>query len=368
MVEMSALLDKANSLQAGGKEIIDCVLGEVSHGLDKKVVKLGKKLLETEYSYIKPIRGYTPLRDNIARLVNRECGVDFTPDNVIVTPGAGLAIDMFYRTFLNPGDEVVIFDPFYIPFVVYARIYQANPVLVDTYDTKFQPCVEILRKKITRRTKVIVINSPNNPTGRIIPKEIINEIASEARNRGLIILSDETYSFLDYEGNFVSPLFFYPEGTVVVRSFSKEFSMMGYKVGYIAADSKIICFLRRLQFPCWGAPRLSSIMANAALEFTSKNRKKMRVYRKMRDVLYRRLTELDIIEYMPEGAIYFYVKSPYSTALDYARRLAHEGLLVSPGFSKRNTHIRLAYGNLMKADIPKVMLAFERSMNDGKKV
>ena len=334
------------SKKEGRNKIIDCGLGESSHySSEGNILKILSKNKDNFSSYVTPTQGLLLLREGIAITLTKEFKKPIGVESLMVTPGSELALDLVYKTFLNPGDEIVIFDPFFIPFVSFANSYLAVPRIVDTYKSSFLPDLESVNRVINRKTKIIVVNSPNNPTGRVYPKNIIEEIVSMAKKRGIFILADEAYKSFDYNNIFNSPFSIYPEGTIVLRTFSKEYSMMGYKVGYILANEAIINKIRRIQYPGWGAPMLSSLLAAEALK-ESINYKKLTKYKQIRNFLYSHFKRLDLVNYLPEGAFYFYIKSPNNKAIDFAVTLAKKGLLVIPAFSKRKTHVRLSYGKL----------------------
>ena len=138
MERVQEVIAKAVQLNKAGKEFIDCGLGETSHGLTTNLIKAGEKALKSdEFYYVKPIQGLPELRTLIAQKVSGDVGTGLTPHQVIVTPGAELGLDLVFRTFLNPSDEVIIFDPFFIPFATFARTYGANIVFIETYSTDF---------------------------------------------------------------------------------------------------------------------------------------------------------------------------------------------------------------------------------------
>src|SRR3989344_5047604 len=305
------VIARSIKLKNEGKEIVDCGLGESSHGLLAKVREAGMEALKKdEFYYVRPTQGLVELRAEISRQISKEFQLSVDSENVIVTPGAELGIDLVFKSILNPGDEVVI------------------------------------------------LNSPNNPTGRVFNKKLVEEITFFAKERKIYLLSDETYCFFDFEKIFFSPFNIYPEGTIVVRSFSKQYSMMGYKVGYIVSSTKIANYIKALQIPGWAAPRISSLMALAALK-SSNPQSVIENYESKRDNLYKGLNEFGLVDYLPEGAFYFYLKCPSGNSLNFALELADKGLLVIPAFSTKNTHVRLSYGAIEKEQIPKILDAIE---------
>lgn len=338
------------ALKAQGKKIIDCGLGESSHGLFPEIAEAGKHAIDTNQNgYVRPTDGLPELKAIISTQYSKEIGMNVQENQIIVTPGAELGLDLIFKTFLDKGDEVVIFDPFFIPFVALVQSYKATPVIIDTYETNFLPDLEELKSKITAKTKMIVINSPNNPTGMIIPHKMLDEIAEIARKKNILLLLDETYQFFDYEEKFYSPYKSYPEGSIVVRSFSKKYCMMGYKLGYIISAENHASAIRNMQFPGWGAARISNLMGIAALK--SEIPEKVFIsYKQKRDYIYNELKSSGICDYCPDGAFYFYIDSK-GDCVDFSLKAAKRGLLVVPGFSQRSSHFRLSYGALRQEDL-----------------
>ncbi len=352
----SEVIKKAAELDAAGITYIDCGLGEASHGLDQRVTQAGIKALNSDkFYYVKPTAGLNELRQNIANKFSNEIGSPVDKDQVVVIPGAELGLDLLFKTYINYGDEVIIFDPFFIPFAAFVLSYGGVPVFVDTYDHNFLPNLKKLEQKITKKTKAIIINSPNNPTGRIYNEKIVKDISDLASKAGILLISDETYRYYDYENVFVTPYKYYPTGTIVVRSFSKEYSMMGYKVGYIIGEVENLEFIKKIQFPGWGASTISSYMANEAIQINDNNSDILNMYKMKRDSLYQGLKGSGLLEYLPEGAFYFCIKVPNGNNVDYALKLAESGLLVVPAFSTKNSHIRLSYGRLKLEKIDEVL-------------
>ncbi len=341
--------------------IIDCGLGESSQfSLQESILKILSNANAIN-SYVTPTQGLKCLRDGIASALTEEFKKPISINNLMITPGSELALDLVYKSLLNPGDEIIIFDPFFIPFVSFAKSYLARPIIVDTYKSFFLPDLKLLNKIINRKTKMIVINSPNNPTGRIYPMELVGDLVNLARKSKIFILSDEAYKHFDYDNVFFSPYNIYPEGTIVLRTFSKEYSMMGFKVGYLLANKDFVNKVGKIQYPGWGAPMISSLLAAEVLK-KGTDSERLTEYKKIRNYLYSHLKRFGVLDYKPEGAFYFYVRSPNNNAIEFATKLAKKGLLVVPAFSKRNSHIRLSYGKLNLSQAKKVIKIIEREI------
>lgn len=362
MDRLYGLVKVAINLRKQGVKILDCGLGESSHGLSTDIIRAGESALNNaEYNYTKPLHGLISLRNVLSKSLIVEFKHEIDPENIIVTCGAEMGLDLVFKTFIDSSDEVVLFDPFFIPFYSFVRSYGGKVVIVDTYNSDFLPDIDQLKDKATQRTKMIVVNYPNNPTGRIPHLDFIKAIAQFAKERGILLLSDETYKFFDFNGQFVSPYVYYPEGTIVVRSFSKEYSMMGYKVGYLVCSEELATFVKQMQLPGWSAPRISSLMADAALK-TPPDSSVLAGYKAKRDFLYEQLNKLGVANYLPEGSFYFYLASPFESGSEFAHKLANQGLLVTPAFSIKDTHVRLSYGALSNDNLEQVVEVIKQTV------
>lgn len=356
LINLVALLKKAEEERKKGVKLIDCALGETSFKLSSLVKKAGKKAIENDKnSYSKPFFGLNPLRKSLSSSFNKK-GISVLPDHIIVTAGSGAAIDLFFRAVLNPGDQVIIFDPFYPPFVMHSLAYGGKPVFIDTYKTGFIPEPSLIKKKINKKTKAIIINSPNNPTGTVYPLKVLKEIVKIARKFNLIVLSDEVYVDFIYEGKFTSLIKLYPEKTVILRSFSKKYGMMGYKVGYMTGPKELIESIKSILIPMYSGPRTSEIMAIEAIKRPISKRI-INNFKKKRNFIYRSLKNYYPELVKPRGAFYFYIQAPSKDALQFSLKLLKKGVLVAPAFSRKTTHFRISYAGLENKSLKKFVAA-----------
>lgn len=340
---LGLILRKAQEIKE--RKLIDCTLGETIFSLPLSIKKRGIKVIqEDDNQYVKPFFGLKILRGGLEKAFKKE-GLIISSENIVVTAGSELGMDLFFRSILNCKDEVLLVDPFFPPFVINILAYGGKPVLVDTYKTKFIPDPQLIRKKITKKTKIIVINSPNNPTGAVYPTKVLKEIVKIARRHGLIILSDEVYADFIYEGKFISLLKLYPEGSVILRSFSKTYSMMGYKVGWLTGTPTLINRIKEIYIPMYSGPRISELMAEEAIKHQLPS-KIITGFKKKRDYIYNNTKMVcpDLIK--PNGAFYFYLKAPKGNALAFSESLLKNKVLVSPAFSRKNSHFRISYAGL----------------------
>lgn len=366
MKELNEMKGMFEDIVELSSNIIDCGLGISSHGLPPNATEAGiNAIKEGICNYTMPACGLTTFRENIASINTQELKYSLSKENIIVTSGSEFAIDLIYRSLLKATNSIIIFDPYYIPFVTNARIYGINPIFVNTYDTAFQIDLEGLKRSINNHVKMIILVCPNNPTGRIYNIDTLYELVEIAKTYNIYLVVDEVYKFFTYDTEYKSIFHLYPEGIILLRSFSKEYCMMGYRVGYIIGTVDTINHLKKFLSPCWGAPIISSIMANAAL-LRGYSTNILEKYKEIRDQLYPELFKLGLINYKPEGSFYFYLKIPfgYNNSFEYAECLLKYGLKLAPGFSQQKKHIRLSYGALKKEDLSKVIDILKKTINN----
>ncbi len=355
LANLTFLLKKAQKEREKGVRFIDCALGEPSFVLPRVVKGTGKEAIENdENSYTQPFFGLLSLRKSLSLAFEKE-GIEASPDQIIVTAGAGMAIDLISRTILNSSDEVIILDPFYPPFVIHTLAYGGRVVYVDTYKTGFIPDPSLIKKKITRKTKTIVIISPNNPTGSVYPLKVLKAIVKIARRFNLMIISDEVYADFVYEGKFNSLIKLCPERVIILRSFSKKYGMMGYKVGYMTGPKELIEGIKSIMEPMHTGPRISEMMAVEAIKHSLPSKRTINDFKKRRNYFYENLKNYYSDLVRPKGALYFYIKAPNNDALQFSLNLLKRGVLVAPAFSRKNSHFRVSFVGLEKRLLNKLV-------------
>jgi aspartate aminotransferase len=288
-----------------------------------------------------PNFGYPHVREAVARAVSAEQGLAVHPHELVMTCGAAGAINAFYRAVLDPGDEVVTPAPYFVEYGFYAENHGGRLVPVPTRRPDFQLDLPAVEAAVTERTRVVLLNSPNNPTGQIYPKKDLAALAeilvrcSENRGRPIFLLSDEPYRFLAYDGAEVpSVLPLYPY-SVVASSFSKNLSLAGARIGYALVNprmpgkdellSGLVLANRILGFV--NAPALGQkLLAKAVHAQVDAD-----VYRRRRDVMAQVLDAAGIRYAMPRGAFYFFPEAPGGDDLAFVEKLARERILAVPG-------------------------------------
>ncbi len=297
--------------------------------------------------------GLIPTRQAVANYLSKENGLEFSVDDIIMTCGAGGALNVIFKAILDPEDEVLFPSPYFVEYNFYVDNHGGVPRPVDT-DEAFLLDIDKIQANINQKTKALLINSPNNPTGRVYPEEQIKALAEvlRARSRDLgrpiYLVSDEPYKKLTYDGVTVPSLFKYYENTIMATSFSKDLSIPGERIGYIAihphmeekgliSEALVLCN-RILGFV--NAPALMQWIIPHVLE----ENVDVEIYKKRRDMLAKPLLEFGYSLHIPEGAFYLFPKSPIPDDVAFVKMLQEENILVVPGSGfGRPGYFRIAY-------------------------
>ena len=287
-----------------------------------------------------PNAGENAARQALAELISSEQDTAVPPANIIVTCGAAGGINAFFRATLTPGDEVLCIAPYFVEYGFYAGNFGGvlKPVMSNE---DFSLNIGNIAGAITEKTRAIILNSPNNPTGKIYCKEELDAVAEllyaarKKYGRMIYIVSDEPYRFLNYDGEKVPSMFKVYDGTVVIGSFSKTLSLPGERIGYIAVNpalenaAELLGGLtltnRTLGFV--NAP----VVAQKLIAKCSNARIDLDVYRRRRDLMAQVLTDAGIEFVMPGGAFYFFPKSPTADETIFVDALLKERILAVPG-------------------------------------
>lgn len=311
--------------------------------------------------------GLLELRQEIARYLQRY-NLHYDPTSeILVTIGVSEAIDVVLRSILNPGDEIIICEPCYVSYQPLAALCDTKLVHLDTSVNGFYPTAEQIKAAITPKTKALMLCSPSNPTGRMIPAEELEKIAQLVQEHQIWVLSDEVYCELVYDDNKHCSIASFPgmkDYTIVLNGFSKAFAMTGWRIGYLCCSKELMDQVYKLhQYSTICAPIMSQYGALEGLRSGWTEVERMRVsYQQRRNIMYKAFVEmgLDVVE--PEGAFYIFpnISSTGLTAEEFATRLIEEyQVAVVPGdvFGAGGAgYIRCCYAT----DINKIKLALER--------
>ena len=284
--------------------------------------------------------GLKELRQEISNYIKRTQGIEYNPLNeIVVTVGGSEAIDIALRAVINPGDEVIIPQPSYVSYEPCALLAGAKPVIVELKaENEFRLTKEELLSAITDKTKVLVLPYPNNPTGAIMEKNELEEIAKVVKEKDLLVLSDEIYSALTYKGEHISiaSLPDMKERTILINGFSKAYAMTGWRLGYACGPKEIIAQMTKIhQFAIMCAPTTSQYAAVQALKKGDDAVEQMRQsYNERRRFLMNAFKEMDLSCFEPFGAFYVFpcIKEFNMTSEEFATKLLmDEKVAVVPG-------------------------------------
>jgi aspartate/methionine/tyrosine aminotransferase len=261
--------------------------------------------------------------------------------DTFITSGTSGGLVLALLSTIDPGDEVIVFDPYFVMYPHFINVAGGTPVVIET-GPDFQIDVDKVRSALTPKTKAIIINSPGNPTGAVHRRQVLQDLAHLARDRGVLLISDEVYRAFCYDGPFTSPAEFSDE-VVVLDGFSKAYAMTGWRLGYCHGPRRLVEEMIKLQqftFVC--APTIAQFAGLAAWD--TDVAPVVVDYRRKRDRLYEGLKErFEIVK--PGGAFYMFPKVPWGTGQEFVTEAIHNNLLCIPGnaFSRRDTHFRLSY-------------------------
>jgi len=283
--------------------------------------------------------GLPELREEIAQYLQSRFGVQYSPDQIIITVGVSEAVDLALRAIINPGDEVLIGEPCYVSYAPSVSLAGGIPVLVPARaEEKFKLKKKDLISHISSKSKAILLSYPNNPTGAIMEKADLEDIAQVARNYNLLVISDEVYAELTYGRKHVSisTLEGMKERTILLNGFSKAFAMTGWRLGYAAGPKEIIdAMLKIHQYTMLCAPSLSQFAAVKALrEGISFIDEMVNDYDKRRRMIVKGLRELGLPCFEPQGAFYVFpsIKGTGMTSEEFCEKLLfEEKVAVVPG-------------------------------------
>ncbi|MFI4875624.1 MAG: pyridoxal phosphate-dependent aminotransferase [Blastopirellula sp. JB062] len=283
-------------------------------------------------------QGMPVLRDKLQASIDAEYGHSDRTTFVCSGTSGGLVLSML--ALVNPGDEVIIFDPYFVMYESLVKLVGGVPVIVNTYPD-FRIDLDKVRAAVTDRTKLILLNSPANPTGVVASQAEVQGLAQLAAEKNLALISDEIYRKFTY-ADFVSPAKFNDQ-TIVIDGFSKSYGMTGWRVGFVHGPAAVIETMIKLQqytFVC--APQPAQWASAAALDVDMSPH--VETYARKRDLVLQGIQDLYEVS-QPDGAFYIFPKAPWGTGSQFVAKAIENNLLIIPGniFSKQDTHFRISY-------------------------
>ncbi|MCZ8354691.1 MAG: pyridoxal phosphate-dependent aminotransferase [Cyclobacteriaceae bacterium] len=309
-----AMAAKAREFKSRGIDVINLSLGEPDFKTPQHICEAAKQAIDSgNYFTYPPVAGYQDLREALAAKYNKENNVPYKAENIVVSNGAKQSIANAMLALLNPGDEVVVFSPYWVSYDALVRLAEATPVLVHgSIDNDFKVTAQQLAQAITSKTKAIIFSSPCNPTGSVFSKAELKAIADVVlQYPHLLVIADEIYEHINFTGDQTSiasfPGMF--ERTITVNGFAKGYAMTGWRVGYIAAPKWIADGCNKVQGQITSAN--SSIAQRAALAAITGDQqptlKMVDAYKERREIVFQLLKYIPGVKAnYPEGAFYFF--------------------------------------------------------------
>ena len=371
---------RAKALISTGVNIVNLTAGEPDFDTPADARRGGLSAIEQGFTHYTAVAGIPELRSAIATKLRADNGLGYEPAQIVVSNGAKQSIYNALMVLLDPGDEVIIPIPSWVSYPEMVGLADGVPVLVDTRSTNFRLTAAAAEAAITPRTKAIVLNSPNNPTGVVYTDGELRALAALAVEHDLQVISDEIYEKLVYGAEFVSIASLGEDilaRTVTVNGFSKAYAMTGWRMGYAAAPRELADAMASLQSQCTsGASSITQHAALAALRGDQAPLEEMRVqFDRRRRFVAERLQGMPGIEveFLPEGAFYIfpriaalYGRRAITGSVSFAERLLEEGrVALVPGLPfGSDDHVRLSYASSMEqlTEAMDRMEAFVRSL------
>ena len=356
--QIRQMFEEGNKLkkQYGEDKVYDFSLGnpnaKIPFELKQAMLDIISEDREEAHVYMSNA-GFEEVRESIAQAVNKRFNSSYNYNNFIMTVGAASALNIVLKSILNEGDEVICFAPYFLEYKTYVENYNGKLISIDTSKTDFLPEQKTLEAAISKKTKAVIINSPNNPTGVIYSKAVLKEInqcikeCAQKYDIDIITISDEPYRELVYVEKEVPWVPEFIENSVVVYSYSKSLSLAGERIGWLLIPDECVCSkeligactISNRALGCVNAPslmqRLIAACPNAKVDVS--------FYDKNRKVLYNGLKKLGFEMLYPEGGFYIFLKTPVEERLFIEKCKEHRILLVSGTAFDCSGYVRIAY-------------------------
>ena len=353
------VFEAAGKLEKEGKEIINLGIGRPNFDTPEFIKDAAKKAIDDGYTYYTSNYGIEPLREAIAKKFNKDNGLHMEISDIIVAVGANQAVSIAMTAMLDPGDEVLVPNPSWLHYFYCAELCGAKTVSYPLLEeNEFNVQIEDIEHLITPKTKMIIVNSPNNPTGSVLTIESLEKIAKIAKENNLIVLSDEIYEKLLYDGSKHTSIASLPgmeERTIIINGVSKAYAMTGWRIGFVASKNPefISAMIRVLQYTVTCAASVSQYSALAALEGPQECTEEMRVqFDRRRKLVYESINKIPGLSCIcPKGAFYCFVNIKGLGISDEEAShyyLNEAGVAMIPGsaFGEYGTgYLRIAFSN-----------------------
>ena len=350
------VLENAFKKRAEGKDISILAAGEPDFDTPDYIKEAAIRAIKEGKTKYTPVAGIPELRRAIVEWTEQRIGINYSPDEVLVSSGAKQSIFNVLFTLIENGDEVIIITPYWVSYPEIVRLAGGSPVFVDSAED-FHLDIDAIRRSITDRTRAIILNSPNNPTGVVYTREEIEELAVLLRNKEIYVISDEIYDCLVYEGrkNYsIAKVKGMRDKTFVVNGVSKSFAMTGWRIGWVLGPERIIKLAKSIQSHTTSCPSsISQYATLAALIKDDGSVERMRAtFEKRRNRCIELIGEIPGISFpRPDGAFYLFLDVSRYThcSFDFATELVDHDLAIIPGIAfGKEGYLRLSYASSLE--------------------
>lgn len=328
----------------GAESVYDFTLGnpdvEPPEAFQREFLALAQHPLPGMHRYMNNA-GYGETRAAVAEKLAGQSGLDVTADHVVMTCGAGGALNVVLKTILNPGEEVIILAPYFVEYKFYIDNHGGVPVEVWTDHASFQLDIAAIEKALTPKTRAIIICSPNNPTGVIYPEESLRKLGEVVKrvhkhNGHLVyVISDEPYARIAFDGKHVPNIFPLIESSIIVTSHSKDLALPGERIGYLAANPRMDTVMQFMEGAVFSNRVLGFVNAPALMQRLVAKLQDESVdiadYQAKRDLLVNELTAMGFEMVKPDGAFYLFPKSPLADDVAFVKLAQKHHILLVPG-------------------------------------
>lgn len=356
--------------ERGAENVFDFTLGNPDVDPPQQVLDALKRVASADahsHGYM-PNAGYPAVREMVAAKLHKETGVPFAAEDIIMTVGAAGACNVALKALLDPGDEVIVLKPFFSEYPFYIGNHGGRMVGVET-DDEFLPDVAAIEAAITPRTRAIILNTPNNPTGRVYPEKILRELnmVLDRAPQPIVVLSDEPYKSLVYDGKKQPEVASLIRNTAVCTSWSKSQAIAGERIGYLAlspnlpdvADLRRACIFTNRILGFVNAPAIWQRVMLESIEATVD----VAEYEHRRNVLCDGLKKIGYDVTRPEATYYVFLKTPIPDDVEFVKTLAAEGVLTVPGTGfGRSGYVRLSL-TIPLEYVQRSLTGFERALD-----
>ena len=323
---------KAKSLEEQGKKIIHMEVGELDFLPPIEVKTALEKVYDEGFLKYGQAKGLPKFRSALAKKTSETFDVNTTQENILVSPGARFSVFLTITTLLNPGDEIIVIEPAWPAYKDCALNAGVKVRSIQTtLESKWEPSIKKIKDVINSNTKMLVLNYPNNPTGKILPINLQDEIINLARKNNLFVLSDEIYAQYSYKV-WKSILSYNCEKSIVTQSFSKSHAMTGFRIGYAISNPEIIDKMSKLQALCLtNVSEPIQFVALQALNADTSNN--TNIVKSRLEVLIQKAKDIGLEFIEPDGSMYLFAKVPKDgfDGTEFANSLLDRGLAVAPG-------------------------------------